>query len=95
MAIDSGKILDSESSPLELIQKHKREKNERKELNESVMNESSNISNLGDTFRQTVFNPGPTQRIDSHYKEQAKKAPIPSSAKKFNDSSNAFDGAYY
>lgn len=50
-APDVAKFLEQEGSPLDILQKHKKERIERKEMGESIMQESGNISALGDTFR--------------------------------------------
>ena len=92
-------MLEKEGSPLDILQKHKRDRIERKELGDSMMQESSNdISALGDTFRQTIFNPthpSVTTQINRS-SEVHKQIPLPnSSGTKSSVTSNGFDGSSY
>ncbi len=97
-----NELIEKEGSPLDILQKHKRERIERKELGDSTLQESSggNISALGDTFRQTIFNPAPpstaTAAKETRSSEQHKQIPLPnSSGKKSSHTSNGFDGTSY
>jgi hypothetical protein len=89
-----AKFLEQECSPLGILQKHKRERIERKEMSDSLMQESGNISTLGDTFRQTIFNPEP--KTNTRSSDLNKQIPQPlSSGKKSHASLNGFDGTDY
>jgi hypothetical protein len=60
-------------------------------MSDSLLQESGNISGLGDTFRQTIFNPEPKTNTRNRDLNKQITQPL-SSGKKSNSSLNGFEG---